>query len=87
MNFGPAKRHTDENVIKILGKKYYIWFITDNAKQYGKPDAIVTDHLLGLLSIQNQRYFVKPHTIFHFYITLLNPQYVRIILHFRHCVK
>ena len=68
MNFDSDEWHADETVVKILGKKYYIWFIIDSetrfvlgfhlsphrdspqafslfdsVKQYGKPNAIVTD--------------------------------------------
>ncbi len=68
MDFNSDEWHADETVVKILGKKYYIWFIIDSetrfvlgfhlspyrnspqafslfdsVKDYGKPNAIVTD--------------------------------------------
>ena len=67
MNFDSDEWHADETVVKISGKKYYVWFIIDSEtrfvlgfhlsphrdspqafslfdiKQYGKPNAIVTD--------------------------------------------
>lgn len=68
MDFNSDEWHADETVVKILGHKYYIWFIIDSetrfvlgfhlsphrdspqafrlfnsVKQFGKPNAIVSD--------------------------------------------
>ena len=34
MNFDSDEWHADETVVKILGKKYYIWFIIDSETRF-----------------------------------------------------
>ena len=34
MNFDSDEWHADETVVKILGKKYYIWFIIDSESRF-----------------------------------------------------
>ena len=34
MNFDSDEWHADETVVKILGKKYYIWFILDSETRF-----------------------------------------------------
>lgn len=34
MNFDSDEWHADETVVKILGKKYYIWFIIDSETSF-----------------------------------------------------
>lgn len=85
MNFNSDEWHADETVVKILGKKYYIWFILDSetrfvlgfhlsphrdspqafslfnsVKQYGKPNAIVTDRY-SAYKVPTKSIFGVPH--------------------------
>ena len=85
MNFDSDEWHADETVVKILGKKYYIWFIIDSetrfvlgfhlsphrdspqafslfnsVKQYGKPNAIVTDRY-SAYKVPTKSIFGVPH--------------------------
>lgn len=85
MNFDSDEWHADEAVVKILGKKYYIWFIIDSetrfvlgfhlsphrdspqafslfdsVKQYGKPNAIVTDRY-SAYKVPTKSIFGVPH--------------------------
>ena len=90
MNFDSDEWHADETVVKISGKKYYVWFIIDSetrfvlgfhlsphrdspqafslfdsVKQYGKPNAIVTDRYLIYLFQNNRLKFLYLPTAFH----------------------
>jgi len=35
LNFDSDERHADETVVKVLGKKHYIWFIVDSETRFG----------------------------------------------------
>ena len=55
-NFNSGEWHADETVVKIQGKKYYLWFIPDSETRFvlGFP---LSPHRDSLQAIVSGRYF------------------------------